>query len=77
MLKSIVLVATGIGIGFGANAVLAQNTAPFFQVAEINVKDQAAYEASGVDKVRSRAAPSAQDRNALSNSAPVGVSRAA
>jgi len=28
MLKSVVLVAKGIGIGFGANAVLAQNTAP-------------------------------------------------
>ena len=52
MLKSALLVTAGIGIGFGANAVLAQNTAPFFQIAEINVKDQAAYEASGVDKVR-------------------------
>jgi uncharacterized protein (DUF1330 family) len=52
MLKSAFLVTAGIVIGFGANAVLAQNNAPYYQVAEINVKDQAAYEASGVDKVR-------------------------
>ena len=52
MLKSVLLVTAGIAIGFGANAVLAQSNAPYYQVAEINVKDQAGYEASGVDKVR-------------------------
>jgi uncharacterized protein (DUF1330 family) len=30
----------------------AQGTAPYYEVAEINVKDQAGYEKSGVDKVR-------------------------
>ena len=29
-----------------------QGTAPYYEVAEINVKDQAGYEKSGVDKVR-------------------------
>jgi uncharacterized protein (DUF1330 family) len=52
MLKSALLMTAGIAIGFGANAVLAQSNAPYYQVAEINVKDQAGYEASGVDKVR-------------------------
>jgi uncharacterized protein (DUF1330 family) len=52
MLKGALLVSAGIVIGFGANAVLAQNNAPYYEVAEINVKDQAGYEASGVDKVR-------------------------
>ena len=45
------MVTAGIVIGFGANAVVAQSNAPYYQVAEINVKDQTAYEASGVDKV--------------------------
>ena len=52
MLKSALLVTAGIAIGFGANAVLAQSNAPYYLVAEINVKDKTAYEASGVDKVR-------------------------
>jgi uncharacterized protein (DUF1330 family) len=52
MLKRALLVTAGTVIGFGANAVLAQSNAPYYQVAEINVKDQTAYEASGVDKVR-------------------------
>jgi uncharacterized protein (DUF1330 family) len=52
MLKSALLVTAGIAIGFGANAVLAQSNAPYYLVAEINVKDKSAYEASGVDKVR-------------------------
>ena len=34
------------------SALHAQNNAPYYLVAEINVKDQKAYEASGVDKVR-------------------------
>ena len=33
-------------------ALHAQNNASYYLVAEINVKDQKAYEASGVDKVR-------------------------
>jgi uncharacterized protein (DUF1330 family) len=52
MLKSALLVTAGIALGYGANAVLADSNAPYYWVAEINVKDQTAYEASGVDKVR-------------------------
>jgi hypothetical protein len=33
-------------------SVLAQNNAPYYQVAAINVIDKEGYEASGVDKVR-------------------------
>jgi uncharacterized protein (DUF1330 family) len=52
-LKSILLVTTGIVIGVSAISVLnAQSSAPYFEVAAINVTDQAGYEASGVDKVR-------------------------
>jgi uncharacterized protein (DUF1330 family) len=40
-------------LGVGAASLLhAQGTAPYYEVAEINVKDKAGYEASGVDKVR-------------------------
>jgi uncharacterized protein (DUF1330 family) len=40
-------------LGAGAASVLhAQGTAPYYEVTEIAVKDQAGYEASGVDKVR-------------------------
>jgi uncharacterized protein (DUF1330 family) len=50
------VVATAIGgfaLGIGAASLLrAQGTAPNYEVAEINVKDQAAYEKRGVDKVR-------------------------
>jgi uncharacterized protein (DUF1330 family) len=50
------MVATAIGgfaLGIGAASVLqAQGTAPYYEVAEINVKDQAGYEKSGVDKLR-------------------------
>src|ERR1700683_568972 len=53
MLKSALLVTAGIVVGAGAiSALHAQNNAPYYLVAEINVKDQKAYEASGVDKVR-------------------------
>jgi uncharacterized protein (DUF1330 family) len=52
MLKSALLMTAGIAVGFGANAVLAQSNAPYYEVAEINVTDQPTYEASGVDKVR-------------------------
>jgi uncharacterized protein (DUF1330 family) len=53
MLKSALLVTAGIVVGAGAiSALHAQNNAPYYTVAEINVKDQKAYEASGVDKVR-------------------------
>ena len=54
MLKSALLVSAGILIGVGANAVLAQNNAPSYMVAEINVKDQAVYEASGVVELRDK-----------------------
>jgi uncharacterized protein (DUF1330 family) len=50
------IVATAIGsfaLGIGAASMLhAQGTAPYYEVAEINVKDQGSYEKSGVDKVR-------------------------
>jgi uncharacterized protein (DUF1330 family) len=50
------IVATAIGgfaLGIGAASMLqAQGTAPYYEVAEVNVKDQAGYEKSGVDKVR-------------------------
>jgi len=40
-------------LGVGAASLLhAQGTAPYYEIAEINVKDQAGYEKSGVDKVR-------------------------
>jgi uncharacterized protein (DUF1330 family) len=40
-------------LGAGAVSMLhAQGTAPYYEVAEINVKDQTGYESSGVDKVR-------------------------
>jgi len=40
------------GIGIVPGVLHAQGMAPHYEVAEINVKDQAGYEASGVDKVR-------------------------
>ena len=52
-LKSVLLVTTGIVIGASTISVLnAQGNAPYFEVAAINVTDQAGYEASGIDKVR-------------------------
>jgi uncharacterized protein (DUF1330 family) len=39
-------------IGIAPGVVHAQGAAPYYEVAEINVKDQAGYEKSGVDKVR-------------------------
>jgi len=55
-MKNTTIAAAIVGsfaLGVGAASVLhAQGTAPYYEVAEINVKDQAAYEASGVDKVR-------------------------
>ena len=53
MLKSALLVTAGIVVGAGAiSALHAQSSTPYYLVAEINVKDKTAYEASGVDKVR-------------------------
>jgi uncharacterized protein (DUF1330 family) len=40
------------GIGITPGVLYAQGAAPYYEVAEINVKDQAGYEKSGVDKVR-------------------------
>jgi hypothetical protein len=52
-LKSLLLVTTGIVIGASTiSALNAQGNAPYFEVAAINVTDQAGYEASGIDKVR-------------------------
>ena len=55
-MKNTTIAATIVGsfaLGVGAAGVLhAQGTAPYYEVAEINVKDQAGYEASGVAKVR-------------------------
>jgi len=51
--KIAVGVISSFVIGVGAASLLhAQGTAPYYEVAEINVKDQAGYEKSGVDKVR-------------------------
>ena len=45
MLKSALLVTTGIVLGAGAiSALQAQTNAQYYTVAEINVKDRAAYE---------------------------------
>ena len=53
MLKSALLVTAGIVVGTGAiSALHAQNNTCSSDHAQINVKDQKAYEASGVDKVR-------------------------
>jgi uncharacterized protein (DUF1330 family) len=53
MLKNALLVTAGIVMGAGAISVLhAQSSAPYYEVAGINVTDQTGYEASGVDKVR-------------------------
>jgi uncharacterized protein (DUF1330 family) len=38
--------------GMAPGVLHAQGTAPYYEVVEINVKDRAGYEASGVDKVR-------------------------
>src|ERR1700677_2725590 len=40
------------GIGIAPGVLHAQGTVPYYEVTEINVKDQAGYEKSGVDKVR-------------------------
>jgi uncharacterized protein (DUF1330 family) len=39
-------------IGIAPGVLHAQGATPYYEVAEINVKDQAGYEKSGVDKVR-------------------------
>jgi len=38
------------GIGIAPGVLHAQGTAPYYEVTEITVKDQAGYEKSGVDK---------------------------
>jgi uncharacterized protein (DUF1330 family) len=40
------------GIGIAPGVLHAQGAAPYYEVTEINVKDQAGYEKSGVEKVR-------------------------
>ena len=52
-LQSALLATTTFALGAVAvSALHAQNNAPYYQVAGINVTDQAGYEASGVGKVR-------------------------
>jgi uncharacterized protein (DUF1330 family) len=52
-LQSALLATATFALGAVAVSVLhAQSNAPYYQVAAINVTDQAGYEASGVDKVR-------------------------
>ena len=53
MLKNAFMMTVDISIGAGAiSALHAQSSIPYYLVAAINVKDQKAYENSGVDKVR-------------------------
>jgi uncharacterized protein (DUF1330 family) len=52
-LQSALLATAAFVLGAAAvSALHAQTNAPYYQVAGINVTDQAGYEASGVDKVR-------------------------
>ncbi len=52
-LQSALLATTTFVLGAAAvSALHAQSNAPYYEVAAINVTDQAGYEASGVDKVR-------------------------
>ena len=51
-MSKIAIAVIGLAVGAGASAIYAQSTAPYYEVVEINVKDQANYEKSGVDKVR-------------------------
>ena len=52
-LQSALLATATFALGAAAvSALHAQSNAPYYQVAGINVTDQAGYEASGVDKVR-------------------------
>src|SRR5579863_8005753 len=52
-LQSALLATATFALGAVAvSALNAQSNAPYFEVAAINVTDQAGYEASGVDKVR-------------------------
>src|ERR1700739_629197 len=63
MRTNIKIAAAGIGglvlgaglsgeIGIAPGVLYAQGTTPYYEVVEINVKDQAGYKASGVDKIR-------------------------
>ena len=52
-LQSALLATATFALGAAAvSALHAQSNAPYYLVAQINVKDKTAYEASGVDKVR-------------------------
>jgi hypothetical protein len=52
-LQSALLATATFALGGAAvSALHAQSNAPYYEVAEINVNDQAGYEASGVGKVR-------------------------
>jgi uncharacterized protein (DUF1330 family) len=51
-MKTIIGTVAGFALGIGVASVLAQANAPYYEVAEISVKDQAGYENSGVAKAR-------------------------
>jgi uncharacterized protein (DUF1330 family) len=51
-MKIIIGTVAGFALGLGVAGVFAATNAPYYEVTEINVKDQTAYEASGVNKVR-------------------------
>src|SRR5580704_746440 len=46
------VLGAGLSGGIAPGVLHAQGTAPYYEVTEITVKDQAGYEKSGVDKVR-------------------------
>ena len=51
-MKTIITAVASFALGIGVAGVLAEAGSPICEVTEINVKEQGAYEASGVDKVR-------------------------
>jgi len=51
-LTTTAIAAACLVLGASGATLYAQSQTPYYEFAEINVKDQAGYEASGVDKVR-------------------------
>ena len=51
-MKMIIGTVAGFALGLGVAGVLAEASTPYYEVTEINVTDQAKYEASGVAEVR-------------------------
>jgi uncharacterized protein (DUF1330 family) len=52
MLKLAIGLSAGLAIGAGGMAAVMAASPPIFMVAEVNVKDQATYEATGVVELR-------------------------